>query len=143
MLKVGIVGYSKQKFDKGEAEAILRKVFVNLHHIRKKYELNDFAIEIVSGLTHMGIPGIAYDLAEEFGFKTVGIACNKANYYLCYPVDKTIIVGTNWGEESKTFMNYIDHLIRVGGGSQSHNEVQMARELGKSVEEYELPIMSD
>ena len=134
--RVGIVGYSQQQFDQEEAKSILQLAFGGLW-----FEFGE-NVEIVSGLTYMGVPGLAYDLAEEYHWTTVGIACKKADGYVCYPVDVRIIVGESWGDESETFLTYCDHFIRVGGGKQSYREVQRAKELGKTVEEYELEVES-
>ncbi|HLD37442.1 MAG TPA: hypothetical protein VJA86_02555, partial [Candidatus Nanoarchaeia archaeon] len=69
---------------------------------------------------------------------TAGIACSKANEYECFPVDEKVIVGNEWGEESQTFLNSIDVLVRVGGGSQSKREILEAKANGKPVFEYDL-----
>lgn len=132
MIKVGVVGYSAQKFNYEKAHTILWEQFTNLQVEYGKL------VEIVSGLTYMGIPQVAYELADEFGFLTTGIACHKAKDYPWYPVDMIILEGDNWGDQSEKFLNYCDHIIRVGGGYQSHREVQRAIELGKTVEEYKL-----
>jgi hypothetical protein len=56
-----------------------------------------------------------------------------------YPVDvPPIIVGDNWGDESKTFLDSIDMLVRVGGGKQSLEECNEAKKQGIKVVEYDL-----
>lgn len=110
---VGVVGYSSGVFDKNRARQYIIQALKEL----------DNANELVSGLTDVGVPAIAYSVAEDFGLKTVGIACLKAYDYPCYPVDEKQIIGTNWGDESSTFLDRIDVLIRVGGGEQSIAEV--------------------
>jgi hypothetical protein len=131
-LNVGIVGYSATQFNIGEAELILMELFLSA----KKN--SGIPVNIVSGLTNIGVPKIAYGIAKTYGFYTTGIACSKAFDYECFPVDTKIIVGDNWGDESETFLNYIDILVRVGGGKQSLAEVALAKEKNIPVIEYDL-----
>lgn len=65
--KVGVIGYSKQKFDKAKAKKLLRQGF-------RKFDVKA-GDEVVSGLTDLGIPAIAYRLADEVGATTIGIVC--------------------------------------------------------------------
>jgi hypothetical protein len=76
--------------------------------------------------------------AKERGWKTVGIACSKAEKYQCFPIDEKIIVGNNWVEESETSLKSIDVLVRVGGGEQAFRETQLAKQRGLEVIEYEI-----
>jgi len=130
MHKLGIMGYSAQEFDKGLAEQYIRQHFSELG--------NDIDIEIVSGLTNIGIPAIAYRVAKEMGFTTTGIACSKAEKYECFPCDQVKIIGNNWGDESSTFLSYCDSFLRVGGGEQTKKETADAKALGKTIKEYDL-----
>jgi hypothetical protein len=107
--RIGVVGYSSGNFDQKKA----------LNTIRERYD----EVTIVSGLTNIGIPALAYKYAKEHKLPTVGIACTKATEYDCFPCDKEIIVGKDWGDESDTFLKSIDYLVRVGGGDQSAKEV--------------------
>lgn len=126
-MRVGVVGYSAQKFDVEKAKRIIKSIFDEL---QKQYG-ND--ITIVSGLTAMGIPLLAYEEARRRGWKTIGIACRKAYDYERFPVDEEIIVGENWGDESETFLQSIDILVRIGGGRQSESETLKAKEIGLKV----------
>ena len=134
MYKIGVVGYSAKKFDQKEAEKILNTAFA----IIEKINGNDDYM-VVSGLTNIGIPAIAYRLANSRGWKTSGIACKKAEEYDCFPVDEKRIIGEEWGDESKSFIHEIDCFVRVGGGEQSKKEAKMAKERDIKVYEYELP----
>ena len=127
-MKIGVIGYSAQKFNEAKAKEL---IFQGMESMG--FQDTD---SIVSGLTNIGIPKIAYQLAKEHNLETVGIACKLATDYECYPVDKKIIIGSNWGDESRTFLNYIDVLIKVGGGKQSEEEYSKFR--GEKVE-YDLP----
>lgn len=129
-MRVGIIGYSGQGFDHDTGRVLVRRAFDALPKRQP--------IEIVSGLTRLGIPAIAYEEAVKRGWKTVGIACSKAFEYECFPVDETIIVGDEWGDESQTFVNSVDWLIRIGGGKQSHEEARLAKLHGKKLLEFDL-----
>jgi len=90
-------------------------------------------------LTDTGIPALAYREAVSRNWRTVGVACLKARQYACFPVDKTIIVGEEWGDESATFLDSLDVLIKVGGGKQAIAETNAFKERRKPVLEYQLP----
>jgi len=133
MISVGVVGYSGGKFNEDIAKALMAIALdvVEENHKDDKYEL-------VSGLTDMGIPAIAYRMAGQRGWKTVGIACEKANENPCYDVDERIIEGKEWGDESTTFLKRLDVLIRIGGGKQSISETNCAKKKNIIVYEYDL-----
>lgn len=115
-MKIGVVGYSAQKFDENQAKKL---ILLGLEKVEAKK--GDY---LVSGLTNLGIPKLAYEIATKLGLKTVGIACKLAYNDDLFPVDKKIIIGDKWGDESETFLNYIDCLIKVGGGPQSEKEYE-------------------
>lgn len=133
-LRIGVVGFSAQAFDKDAATLKLEHAIISA--IADHSSNTD--VEIVSGLTNLGIPAIAYAIAGANGYKTVGIACQKARKYECFPVDEEIIVGSEWGDESETFLDYIDVMVRVGGGKQTLTEVATFRESGGRIYEHEL-----
>lgn len=133
-LEIGVVGYSAQKFNESEAE---RMIFEAFNQIDAQYA--EKAKVVVSGLTNIGIPALAYKEAAARGWRTVGIACSKAVEYECFPVDEEIIVGDEWGDESSTFLDTIDLLVRIGGGKQSLTETAEMKSRGKPVIEYDLP----
>lgn len=133
-LRVGVVGYSGQKFDVDQARMFVVRAFDT---IKDKYPHHQ--ITVVSGLTNLGIPKIAYAEAVGRGWRTAGVACEKAAEYDCFPVDDVHIEGANWGDESPAFVNGIDMIIRVGGGEQSHAETRAVKAQGKPVFEYDLP----
>jgi hypothetical protein len=130
-MRIGIVGYSQEEFDKEKAVKLLRSMLIQ----QKSIHLD---ITIVSKSTNFGVPAIAYEIAKELNLKTMGIACAKAGEYECFPCDRVHVVGMDWGDESETFLASIDKLIRVGGGKQSHAEVARAKELGIRVTEEDL-----
>jgi hypothetical protein len=122
VIKYGVVGFSRNQFDKKTAREILREEFQSIH---EKYPKT--TIEIVSGYTNSGVPKIAYQLADIFGFVTVGFSAQQALRVRSgvYPVQKKIIKGNKFGDESEAFIAYIDALIRVGGGKQSRHETEL------------------
>lgn len=65
---------------------------------------NSNKYELVSGLTNMGIPKLAYEIADKKGWTTVGFSAEEAKEYECYDVDKEIIVGKKFGDESEEFI---------------------------------------
>lgn len=134
---VGVVGYSQQKFDENEASLILEDAFDS---IEEEYISNgEFEhIVVVSGLTNMGIPSVAYQVAEDNGYETIGVAPDAARELELYDVDEIYWVGEQFGDESQVFIDMIDVIIRVGGGEQSLKEVEMAEEEDISVIEYDL-----
>lgn len=134
-LSVGVVGFSNQDFDKDKAFQILAQTFELIESLASPI----IPIEVVSGLTSMGIPLMAYEFAYNHGWKTVGIACSKAYEYSIFDCDEKIIVGKKWGAESRRFLKRCDIIIRVGGGKQSFKEIKKAKELGIRVLEFDLP----
>lgn len=124
-LKIGIVGFSRPQFDHQQATQILKAAIAQFIE-----QFNADQVEIVSGLTNIGVPKLAYEVAVLQGFVTVGISAKQALKVNCgvFAVDKQIIKGKKFGDESQVFIDYIDCLIRVGGGKQSRKEVQMFRE---------------
>jgi len=136
MINVGVVGYSGAKFNEDIAKALLAIALdvVEENHKDKEYTL-------VSGLTDLGVPALAYRAADKRGWKTMGVACSEAEEYDCYDVDETIIEGDNWGDESETFLSKLDVFVRIGGGKQSLEETEAARGKKniKAVYEYDLP----
>jgi hypothetical protein len=132
-MRIGVVGYSAQKFDVIQAKQLLSDA-INICSTGQDC--------IVSGLTNLGIPAIAYEIADENGMATMGIACEKAKEYECFPCGRVHIKGENWGDESDMFLAAIDVLIRIGGGPQSFAEVTRAKELKIWVIERELKALT-
>ena len=136
MLKIGVIGYSSSKFDETIAKALM-EIALDMVESTHKDKNNEY--KIVSGLTDLGIPAIAYRMATKREWGTMGVACEEAKEYDCYNVDEKIIIGKKWGDESKTFLDNIDVLIRIGGGEQSMDEVKKAKKTNIPVYEYDLP----
>ncbi len=138
-LRIGVVGYCPpSRFDGDEALRMLREAYDILD---EEYPLAEKTV--VSGLTDVGVLALAYREASDRGWRTVGIAPSKSAEYDCFPVDKAVIIGDEWGDESPTFLDAIDVLVRVGGGAQSLREAAEMRARGKRVIEYDLPRLPD
>lgn len=128
-LKIGVVGFSRNQFDQKDAA---QKLDHTIQQIIANYPNREF--EIVSGLTNMGVPRLAYLLADRLGIDTVGFSAKQAFkvYAGIYPVTQQIIVGDRFGDESEEFINYIDVLVRIGGGPQSRHEVELFKNKANS-----------
>ena len=136
-LYIGVVGYSGQKFDEAEAREIIEEAFDDIED--EYIEKGDYEeITVVSGLTNLGIPKIAYEVADARGYGTMGIAPEEADEYDLYNVDEIIYEGTKFGDESETFIDNIDVFLKVGGGDQSQQELELAEAEDMSVMEFEL-----
>lgn len=53
---------------------------------------------------------------KEKDIKQLVLLVKKAKDYECFPVDEEIIVGKEWGDESETFLDRVDILVKIGGG---------------------------
>lgn len=134
-LRLGVVGYCPPtKFDVAEATRMLKDAYDKVEKDFPKHQMT-----VVSGLTNVGVLKLAYEEALERGWRTAGVACKKAQEFECFPVDEKVIVGDEWGEESKTFIKSIDTLVRIGIGPQSLKEAFQIRKMGKRTYEYNLP----
>jgi len=134
MINVGVVSYSSDKFNEINAKALLA---ISLDIVEDAMGGEKFAL--VSGFSDIGIPGLAYRMAKTRGWKTVGLSAAEVKEYDCYDVDEEIIEGEKFGDESEKFIEYIDCLVRIGGGPQSFKEVEMAEDAGMPVFEFDLP----
>jgi hypothetical protein len=146
-MQIGVVGYSRSNFDHLLAEKLLTDAVDRLTaHLPDRS-----SVTIVSGLTSMGIPKLAYELADRLGMVTLGVSAMQAFTVHCgvYPVSRQIIHGQLFGEESPIFIDSIEYLIRIGGGKQSRNEVRLFTEkcaaqgwpLAERLLEHELPLL--
>lgn len=140
-VNIGFVGYSDTKFDKKYAQKLIEAVFDKIE--------NEFCdkvetINIVTGATDIGIPGMVYKKADEENvrlgkrFTLVGVMAKEGYDYKLYPCDKIFAYGENFGDESEMFINDLDLFIKIGGGKQSIKELKMAKEKGIPVIEYSL-----
>lgn len=124
LLRIGVVGFSRNEFDQKSASQILEQEFLTL---KEKYGI----FEVVSGYTDRGVPRLAYQLADKLGLRKIGYSARQALKVKSglYPVHDVILVGKKFGDESERFVRHIDQLIRVGGGKQSRHEVELFKAL--------------
>jgi orotate phosphoribosyltransferase-like protein len=125
-IKIGVVGFSRNQFDKTAATQKLKAIILRLTQAKDPQ-----SFELVSGYTASGVPKIAYLIADELGIETVGFSANQALKVKngVYPVKKVILIGEKFGDESQKFVEYIDILVRIGGGKQSREEVALFQKL--------------
>lgn len=136
-LRVGVVGYCPPtNFDEDEAKRMVRDAFDKVVEF-----FGDHEIVVVSGLTNVGVLKIAYEEAVRRGWRTAGIACERAQEHELFPVDEKVIVGENWGDESPTFVDSIQAMVRIGVGKQSLRETQLVKSRGFPTFEYDLPVL--
>lgn len=130
---IGVVGDMTNDFDADEARAFLEQTFDTIEQANT--DVDGFAV--VSKLIDTGIPGLAYQIADERGYETWGIAPTEAKQADWYSVDYHVISGDNWGDESQEFVDDIDVFVRVGGDAQAHDEEASADAEGLTVYEYD------
>ena len=141
VLRIGVVGFSRNQFDQAAARNILGR---ELRRLQRDHP--EKTIEIVSGYSRCGVPLIAYELADLLEMQTVGFSARQVLKVRSglYPVKKVIIKGEQFGDESYDFVRYVHGLIRVGGGPQSRREVRLfktlhrGRPLQRLLKEYEV-----
>jgi 2'-5' RNA ligase len=116
-IKVGVVGFSDDSKIESEEQV---KAYFRQGIIDLKIPSND--LTIVSGLTNVGVPKLCYEEAKRLKYKTVGITAEEAKNYDLFPCDESYFIGDKFGEESPFFLQYINFLIKIGGGKQSIKE---------------------
>ena len=134
IIRIGVIGYSAQKFNELTARAYINDTF----NLLKEHFGENTDFHVYSGLTNLGIPKLAYENAVDRNWKTVGFAAKCAEEYEWFPCDSHFIVGENWGDESEAFLENIDILVKIGGGNQSQREMEMAKEKGLRVISYDI-----
>jgi len=139
VLYVGVCGYVAQEFDEVEAREILEDA---LDDIEDEYlETEEFdEICIVSGLVNKGMPKIAYEVADNRGYNTMAVVPDEIDEIEedLYPVDTIIYEGDKFGDESEKFIDVLDVFIKIGGGNQSEDELELAEKEDISVMDYDL-----
>ena len=90
---------------------------------------------------YIEIPKLVYETLKYN--KTIGIMCKDGYNYPLYPCDVIYAIGNNWGDESEFLIDHIDVLIKIGGGKQSIKELQMAKNKGIPIYEFELEPIFD
>jgi len=130
-LRVGLVGSSNEAFDHEAARFVLNAIFDSLAIQWTPHAPASLAL--VGGLTDVGLCAIGYRLARDRSWSTRGVAAFAALSHAWFEVDQALFAGDQWGDESQSFLNEIDVLVRVGGGPQARREEAMARARGLAV----------
>jgi hypothetical protein len=133
--RLGLVGSLGVPVD----EAAMRATVANAYDELLAQITQQRPISLVAGLTNKGINKIGYEIARERGWHTAGIACFQSKPRNRFAVDTMILVGANWGDESETFLDSIDALVRIGGGPQAMRETAIAKSRGLLVIERDVP----
>lgn len=136
---VGVTGFSGQwseakiAADEGlKADVTAATAALAEHLAALKSQYGDKLV-LSSGATNEGVPKLIYDLGESLGIKAMGVTSAKAYDYPLGKMDYLIVMGSDWGEESPTFLNTSDEFIMLGGGGQAKREAIAASASGKAV----------
>jgi len=136
---VGVVGFSGQwSEEKIASDPELRFKVKHARHqleetLTELKERHGEKLVVSSGATMEGVPKLVYEVCEELGIKAMGVACEKAIDYRLGEMRYLLIEGSNWGDESLTFLRTSDELFMIGGGGQAKREVLAAASEGKKV----------
>lgn len=123
--RIGIIGYSQDDtYDESEVDDELNSM------IDEAIEMANLPastqVVIVGNLLDRGVSKIAYDLAADRGFTSVGIFTEETLYETdIYPVDREHIID-NESLVAEFFVDYIDILFRVGS-IDDENSAKMMR----------------
>ena len=126
---VGVVGFSgswrhnRRSDAERVAAAVLERLFAGVcaeHPV----------VWCASGATDLGVPALAYRAAAAAGIPTVGITAEAASAYPIAPLDRLVVVGRRFGDESRVFVSACHEIWMIGGGPQSEAEVRLADTLG-------------
>ena len=72
------------------------------------------------------VPTTFLSIAQKYLYECICIAPACVKY--SPPNTRRITIGEKHGDDSEYFIDFIDSLIRIGGGPQSHKEVEMFKE---------------
>ena len=89
------------------------------------------------------VPNIAFDWARKNGHKRLQVVCAAVQ---SRPKGaERLEIGTSYGDESERFIEMCQTFVRIGGGPQSHREVQWFKERHPEgvVVEAELPLKAE
>jgi predicted Rossmann-fold nucleotide-binding protein len=135
---VGVMGYSGAWRRSGltgealadfvaKAEQALEVVLLSLR------EAHGERLVVCSGATDIGVPGLAYALCARLGITTAGITAGAAQRYRLATMEKLVVIGRRFGDESAVFVAQCDAFVVLGGGAQSAAECRLAMAAGKPV----------
>lgn len=129
-LVIGFSGYASggEKYDYEEELKGVETIFTVLQKEGHKISL------VIHGGTREGIPAIANLVALEHAAESMGILPLRGLDWLCSPgMDYLVVIGTDWGDESKTLGEAPDLLFLFGGGKNSLKDCDAALASGKKL----------
>jgi len=135
-LKIGLVGYLEDNFDKDYAKELVGKAFDDMVNDFGQY--GDLTYTIVSSLVASGIPLLGYEEATRRGWGTIGVAPDAASGEPWYSVDEHRLVGDVWGDECDEFIDGLDVLICIGKTNLTEMFSMVVQEHSIEVYDYSL-----
>lgn len=122
---VGVAGYSDDWAlnPRPDAEEVARSV---LHRWFTDVGNEGHRLWCVSGATDYGVPALAYDEARKMGLPCVGITAAEALQYRIARLERLVIVGQHFGEESMAFVDACERVLLIGGGPQAEREARLS-----------------
>lgn len=122
---IGVVGFSgswRHNPREGAAAIALQ----TLHALFEAERAQHPELWCVSGATNLGVPALAYQAADALGLQAVGFTAEAARGYPLARLDRLVVVGRRFGDESEAFVSACDALWMIGGGPQSEAEARLA-----------------
>lgn len=129
-LVIGFSGYASggEKYDYEKELEAVETIFTTL-----QTEGHQISLAIHGG-TREGIPAIANLVALEHKIGSMGILPFRGLDWLCSPgMDYLVVIGADWGDESKTLGEAPDLLFLFGGGKNSLKDCEAAIASGKKL----------
>lgn len=128
---IGIVGFSGAWQDNArpEVKSTVERVINGLFDRVAEPE----PVWCVSGATDFGVPAVAYAIAKQRDLYCVGVTAGEAQQFPLAALDRLVVVGDRFGDESRVFVDVCDRFWMIGGGSQAETEMRMAAHLGKPI----------
>lgn len=122
--------------DTNKLESLLDNAVNEALQIKEHYQDDDGDenIYIVIGIIDKGINRLAFDMARERGWKTIGIDSIEARIYdVIEGINQYIYIKGGFGIENKEFVKNIDVLINIHGSSREQEKEKLARKEKKPV----------
>ena len=129
--RIGVIGYDTD--DQFEYDQAYAELVDMINEVVSEAEIDENTkILIVSNVLDQGMSKVAYDIADESGYDTVGIFPSELVESAddIRAVDEAIQVGEEIGSDDEYFIEYIDVLLRVGESSfgDTTSKMELAEE---------------
>lgn len=137
-LRIGIIGYSNDAdFDEVEADIEIEEM---LDEVLSEFDDGTKSIVIVANGIDEGVAQVAYDIAYDRGYKTVGITPASLGDKERFETDDELVVGDEPGEDDDFFVDYVDVIIRIGDSEHGDTVSKMAMAEAADIPTIELDI---